>query len=88
MVEITYRMKVLRDLTEILLASYSLHPIVTTLRISLETPFYQGIPIFPRKNELVSLGKMKIPWENWVSKLALNARKKSTPCSPLEMGGT
>jgi hypothetical protein len=29
------------------------------------------IPIFPRKNELNSLGKMKIPLENEVPKLAL-----------------
>jgi hypothetical protein len=38
---------------------------------SLGTIFSQGIPIFPRENELISLGKMKIPWENGVPKLAL-----------------
>jgi hypothetical protein len=36
----------------------------------LETPFSKEIPIFPKENELVSLGKMKIPWEDVVSKLA------------------
>jgi hypothetical protein len=42
-----------------------------SLRASLGTPFFQGISIFPRENELISLGKMKIPWENEVPKLAL-----------------
>jgi hypothetical protein len=42
------------------------------LRVSLGTTFSQGIPIFPRENELISLRKMKIPWENGVTKLALN----------------
>jgi hypothetical protein len=37
----------------------------------LGTLFSQGISIFPRENELISLGKMKIPWEKGVSKLAL-----------------
>jgi hypothetical protein len=46
---------------------------VSKLRASLGTPFSQGIPIFPRENELISLGKMKIPWENRVPKLALNS---------------
>jgi hypothetical protein len=32
----------------------------------LGTPFYQGISIFPRENELISLGKIKIPWKNMV----------------------
>ena len=44
----------------------------TTLRASLETPISHGILIFPRENELISLGKMRIPWEIGVSKLALN----------------
>jgi hypothetical protein len=35
------------------------------------TPFFQGIPIFPRKNKLISLGKIGIAWENGVFKLAL-----------------
>jgi hypothetical protein len=30
----------------------------------LGTPFFQGISIFPSENELNSLGKMEIPWEN------------------------
>jgi hypothetical protein len=38
---------------------------------SLETLLYQGISIFPRENELISLVKMEIPWENKVPKLAL-----------------
>jgi hypothetical protein len=37
----------------------------------LATPFFQGIPIFQRENELISLGKIKIPWKNGVAKLAL-----------------
>jgi hypothetical protein len=37
----------------------------------LGTLFFQGIHIFPRKNELISLGKMKIHWKNRVSKQAL-----------------
>jgi hypothetical protein len=35
-----------------------------TFRASLGTPFFQEIPIFLRKNELISLEKMEIPWEN------------------------
>lgn len=46
----------------------SIHP----LKATLETPFSQRISIFPRENELISLGKMKIPWKNEVSKLALS----------------
>jgi hypothetical protein len=38
----------------------------------LGTPFFQGISIFPRENELIFLGKMKTPSKNWVPKLALN----------------
>jgi hypothetical protein len=38
---------------------------------SLRTLFSKGIPIFPRKNELISLGKMEIPCKNSVPKLAL-----------------
>jgi hypothetical protein len=37
----------------------------------LGTPFSQENSIFPRENELISLRKMKIPWENVVPKLAL-----------------
>jgi hypothetical protein len=44
---------------------------LSTLRASLGTRFSQGISIFPRENVLISLGKMKNPWENGVSKLAL-----------------
>jgi hypothetical protein len=39
----------------------------------LGTLFSQGIPIFPRENELISLGKIEIPWENGVLKLALKS---------------
>jgi hypothetical protein len=41
------------------------------LRASLETLFFQGISIFIREDELISFGKMEIPWENKVSKLVL-----------------
>jgi hypothetical protein len=44
---------------------------IFNFRASLGTPFSRGIPIFPRENELISFGKMKIPWENRVPKLAL-----------------
>jgi hypothetical protein len=44
---------------------------LSTLRASLGTRFSQRIFIFPRENVLTSLGKMKNPWENEVSKLAL-----------------
>jgi hypothetical protein len=40
-------------------------------RASLGTIFSQGIFSFLRKYELISLGKMKIPWKNVASKLAL-----------------
>jgi hypothetical protein len=43
-----------------------------TFRASLGTPFSHGISIFSRENELISLGKVKIPWENVVPKLALS----------------
>jgi hypothetical protein len=43
-----------------------------TFRASLETPISHGILIFLRENELNSLGKMRIPWEIGVSKLALS----------------
>jgi hypothetical protein len=42
------------------------------LRASLETTFFQGIFIFPREISLFSHGKIEIPWENEVPKLALN----------------
>jgi hypothetical protein len=38
---------------------------------SLGTPFSHGNYIFPRENELIFIGKMEIPWENVVPKLAL-----------------
>jgi hypothetical protein len=38
----------------------------------LTTPFSQGIPIFPREKQLISLKKMEIPWKNEVAKLALS----------------
>jgi hypothetical protein len=47
------------------------------LGLDLETPFSQGIPIFPRENELISLGKMKIHWENGVPKLTLSRLKNN-----------
>jgi hypothetical protein len=42
-----------------------------TLRASLGTPFFHGIFIFIRENELISLEKMKFPWKNVIPKLAL-----------------
>jgi hypothetical protein len=44
------------------------------LRASLGTPIYQEISIFPWENELISLGKMKIPWKIGVPKLALKVK--------------
>jgi hypothetical protein len=41
-------------------------------RASLGTLISHGIFIFPRENELIFLGKMKIPWEISVPKLALS----------------
>jgi hypothetical protein len=38
----------------------------------LRTLFLQGFPIFQRDNEINFIGKMKIPWEKGVPKLALN----------------
>jgi hypothetical protein len=43
-----------------------------TLRASLASTFFHGISNFPRENELISLRKMKNPWENEVPKLALS----------------
>jgi hypothetical protein len=40
-------------------------------RVSLGTLFFQAIFIFPREISSFSLGKIEIPWENGVSKLAL-----------------
>jgi hypothetical protein len=37
----------------------------------LGTTFSQEISIFPREISSFSLGKIEIPWENMVSKLAL-----------------
>jgi hypothetical protein len=42
-----------------------------SFRASLGTLISHGIFIFPRENELISLGKMKILWEISVPKLAL-----------------
>jgi hypothetical protein len=42
------------------------------VRASLEAQFFQGILIFSRENELIFFGKMKIPWDNVVPKLALS----------------
>jgi hypothetical protein len=42
-----------------------------SIRASLGTLISYGIFIFPMENELISLGKMKIPWEISVPKLAL-----------------
>jgi hypothetical protein len=42
-----------------------------TLRASLGTLISHGIFIFPRENELISLGTLKIPWEISVPKLTL-----------------
>jgi hypothetical protein len=44
----------------------------------LGTTFFQGISIFPRENELISLGKIKTRWENVVSKLGLKKKKLFT----------
>jgi hypothetical protein len=50
---------------------------IDSLRASLETPISHGILIFPREFSSFSLGKMRIPWEIGVSKLAL--RRSKTP---------
>jgi hypothetical protein len=47
-------------------------PQMTTIRASLGTSIFQGISIFPWENELIFLGKIEIPWEIGVPKLALN----------------
>jgi hypothetical protein len=41
----------------------------------LGTLISHGIFIFPRENEIISLSKMKIPWEISVPKLALKKMK-------------
>jgi hypothetical protein len=41
------------------------------MRASLETLFSQGFFVFSREISLFSLGKLEIPWENSVAKLAL-----------------
>jgi hypothetical protein len=51
--------------------SFTLKPDKTHLRVSLGTLISNGIFIFPRENELISLGKMKIPLEISVPKLTL-----------------
>jgi hypothetical protein len=48
---------------------------MTTIRASLGTSIFQGISIFPWENELISLGKIEIPWEIGVPKLALNINR-------------
>jgi hypothetical protein len=40
-------------------------------RASLGTTFFQGFFVFPREISSFSLGKLKIPWEIAVAKLAL-----------------
>jgi hypothetical protein len=45
---------------------------INVFRASFGTLISHGIFIFPRENELIYLGKMKIPWEISVPKLALN----------------
>jgi hypothetical protein len=42
------------------------------LRASLGTPIFQGISNLPREISSFSHGKIEIPWEIGVSKLALN----------------
>jgi hypothetical protein len=44
--------------------------------------FFQEILIFPKENELISLEKMKISWENGVPKLTLIKLKLHTKISP------
>jgi hypothetical protein len=44
------------------------------MRASLGTLFSQGISIFPREFSSFSLGKIGIPWENGVPKLALKKK--------------
>ena len=51
-------------------------PSLHSFRASLGGPFFQGIPIFQRENELVFQRKMKIPWDNGVPKLALSVLSK------------
>jgi hypothetical protein len=43
-------------------------------RASLGTPISRGISIFPWENELISLGKMKIPWKIGVFLLRMITR--------------
>jgi hypothetical protein len=40
-------------------------------RVSLLTLFSRGFHIFPKKNELIFLEKIKIHWKNGVAKLAV-----------------
>jgi hypothetical protein len=49
--------------------------IILNVRASLEAQFSQEILIFPRENELISIGKIKIPWDNMIPKLALREKK-------------
>lgn len=55
---------------------------VTTVRVSLETPIYQGISIFSRKNKLISLVKIKNPLEKWgyQTSLKLDFLYEKLPC--------
>jgi hypothetical protein len=41
----------------------------------LGTSFFQEIPFFLKENKLISLGKIRISWENGVPKLALRIEK-------------
>jgi hypothetical protein len=44
------------------------------IRASLGTLISHGIFVFPRENELISLRKMKIPWEISAPKIALKGK--------------
>jgi hypothetical protein len=44
--------------------------IIIHLRASLGTTIFQRVFIFPWENKLISLGKIEIPWEIVVPKLA------------------
>jgi hypothetical protein len=58
-----------------------------TLRASLGTLISHEIFIFPRENELISLGTMKIPWEISVPKLALRGSFCIVKGKAFETGG-
>jgi hypothetical protein len=60
--------------------SYYGNMYISLLRASLGTLFSQWISIFTKENELISLGKMKIPRENGVTKLALGRIMLGVTC--------